>query len=169
MDNLTLEKSHRPVIAFFLRDQKDLVVYVLTLDLIQNALWLFIVCPWEVGPYVCSGNGKIESQCSQGKEDTKLDWNVYTYQAEIAEKILTTSFGQKCLFSGNHIYFPKVGVTASNLVAGKEKMGSWGGGSKLFQIDLTLLDVRLVIGVSIDIFLVFFFMCFFKIMPRGWM
>ena len=56
---------------------------------------------------------------------------------------------------------PKVGVTASNLAPRKEKMGSWGV-SKLFQINLTFLDVRLVIGVSIDIFLVFlFFVCVF--------
>ena len=35
------------------------------------------------------------------------------------------------------------------------------GVSKLFQIDLALLDVRLVIGVSINIFWFFFFLCIF--------
>ena len=46
----------------------------------------------------------------------------------------------------------QVGVTASKLVPRKEKLGSYGV-SKLFQINSTFLDVRLVIGVSIDIFL----------------
>ena len=35
------------------------------------------------------------------------------------------------------------------------------GVSKLFQINLTFLDVRLVISVSIDIFLVFLLFLFF--------
>ena len=47
-------------------------------------------------------------------------------------------------------------MTASKLVPRKEKVGSWGV-SELFQINLTFLDVRLVIGVSMDIFLVFLF------------
>ena len=54
---------------------------------------------------------------------------------------------------------PKVGVTASKLVPRKEKMVL--GVSKLFQINLVLLDIRLVISVSIDTFLVFLFLCFF--------
>ena len=49
-------------------------------------------------------------------------------------------------------------MTASKLVPRKEKLGSYGL-SKLFQISSTFLDVRLVIGVSIDIFLLF--CCFF--------
>ena len=64
---------------------KDLVLYVLTSDLIENAPWLFLVCLWKVGPYVCSGNAEIEPQCSQGKEDTKLGWNMYT--PTISDKI----------------------------------------------------------------------------------
>ena len=47
-------------------------------------------------------------------------------------------------------------MTASKLVPRKEKLGSYGA-SKLFQINSTFLDVRLVIGVSIDIFLAFLF------------
>ena len=47
----------------------------------------------------------------------------------------------------------KIGVTASKLVL--EKKG-WGPRvSKLSQINLMFPDVRMVIGVSIDIFLVF--------------
>ena len=45
-------------------------------------------------------------------------------------------------------------MTASELVPRKEKLGSYGV-SKLFQINSTFLDVRLFIGVSIDIFLLF--------------
>ena len=37
LEDLTLEKSYYPVIAF-LRDLENLVLYVLTLDLIENAL-----------------------------------------------------------------------------------------------------------------------------------
>ena len=37
LEDLTLEKSQYSVIAF-LHDQKNLVIYVLTLDLIENAL-----------------------------------------------------------------------------------------------------------------------------------
>ena len=60
---------------------------------------------------------------------------------------------------------PKVDVTANKLVPRIEKWSP--RGSKLFQINLTFLDVRLVISVSIAIFLVFlffyvFFVCFFK-------
>ena len=51
-------------------------------------------------------------------------------------------------------------MTASKLVPRKEKMGS-----KLFQINLTFLDVRLVIGVSMDTFLVF--LGFLIILLRG--
>ena len=47
------------------------MLYVLTPDLIENALLLFYVCPWKVGPYVCLGNAEKKSQCSQEKEDTK--------------------------------------------------------------------------------------------------
>ena len=48
-------------------------------------------------------------------------------------------------------------MTASKLVPRKDGVL---GVSKLFQINLTFSDVRLVIGVSIDIFLVFlFFLC----------
>ena len=53
---------------------------------------------------------------------------------------------------------PKVGVTASKLVPRKRKDGVLGV-SKLFQINLTFLNVRLAIGVSIDIFLFFLFCC----------
>ena len=56
---------------------------------------------------------------------------------------------------------PKVGVTASILVPRKDKIPGILGVSKLFQINLTFLDVRLVISVSIDIFLFFFFYVFF--------
>ena len=52
-------------------------------------------------------------------------------------------------------------MTASKVVPRKEKMGSLGIISKLFQIDLAFLDVRLVIGVSIDIFLVYFLNAYF--------
>ena len=38
---------------------------------------------------------------------------------------------------------------------------------KLFQINLTFLDVRLVIGASIDIFLAFSFLCFFFYIVTG--
>ena len=69
-------------------------------------------------------------------------------------------FSIKMFVCCNHIYFPNVGVTASKLVPRKEKLGSYGA-SKLFQINSTFLDVRLVIGVSIDIFLAFLFFCFF--------
>ena len=41
LDNLTLKKAYRPVLGF-LSDQKDLVLHVLTLDLIENVLWLFL-------------------------------------------------------------------------------------------------------------------------------
>ena len=43
------------------------------------------------------------------------------------------------------------------------------GVSELFQLHLTFLDVRLVIGVSIDIFLVFlfFFVIFLNIIVTG--
>ena len=51
-------------------------------------------------------------------------------------------------------------MTASKLVPRKEKNGVLGV-SRLFQIDLAFLDVRLVIGVSINIFLVFPFFVFF--------
>ena len=54
---------------------------------------------------------------------------------------------------------PKVGVTASKPEPRKEMMGL--GVSKLSQIDLGFLDVRLVIGVSVNIFLFFLFKCFF--------
>ena len=47
---------------------------------------------------------------------------------------------------------PKVAVTAIKLFPRKEKMGP--RVSKLFQIDLAFLDVRLVIDVSINIVLV---------------
>ena len=47
------------------------------------------------GDYVCLGKVEIESQCSWGKEDTKLSWNVYTLKAESTEKILATSFREK--------------------------------------------------------------------------
>ena len=53
---------------------------------------------------------------------------------------------------------PKVGVTASKLVTRKEGIL---GVSKLFQINLTFLDVRLVISVSKDKFLVSLFFMFF--------
>ena len=49
------------------------MLYVLTLDLIENAMQLFFVCPWKVGPQVCLGNAQIDSKCSQGKEDSKLN------------------------------------------------------------------------------------------------
>ena len=75
--------------------RKILVLYVPTLDLIENALELVFVCSWKVGPYVCLGNAEMESQCSQGKEDTKLSRNVYTSKAEIAMKILTASLEKK--------------------------------------------------------------------------
>ena len=84
------------------------VLYVLTLDLIENALCgYFYVYPWKTGPYVCLGNAEIELQCSQGKEDTKLDWNVYTskpksprkYQPRVLDKnvclVAITSTSQK--------------------------------------------------------------------------
>ena len=54
---------------------------------------------------------------------------------------------------------PKVGVTASKLVPRKEKNGI-PGVSNLFQINLTFLDARLVISVSMDIFSVFLFFYF---------
>ena len=38
----------------------------------------FLYADGKIGPYVCLGNAEIGLQCSQGKEDTKLDWNVYT-------------------------------------------------------------------------------------------
>ena len=55
-------------------------------------------------------------------------------------------------------------MTASKLVPIKEKLGSYGV-SKLVQINSTFPDVRLVIGVSIDIFLAF--LGFFKILLCG--
>ena len=36
------------------------MLFVLTLDLIENALLLFCVCPWKVGPKVYLGNAEIE-------------------------------------------------------------------------------------------------------------
>ena len=50
-------------------------------------------------------------------------------------------------------------MTASKLVPRKEKYWVLGV-SKLFQINLKFLIVRLVIGVSIDIFLAFLFLFF---------
>ena len=57
-------------------------------------------------------------------------------------------------------------MIASKLVSRKEKDGVLEV-SKLFQINLTFLDVRLVIGVSIDIFLVFLFLFFFCNIGKG--
>ena len=45
-------------------------------------------------------------------------------------------------------------MTASKLVPRKDMVL---GVSKLFQIDLAFLDVRLVVGVNMNIFLVFLF------------
>ena len=49
------------------------MLYVLTLDLIENALLLFYVCPCKVGPSACLGNAEIWFQYNQEKENTKLN------------------------------------------------------------------------------------------------
>ena len=59
---LLLKEAHhirrvnlRKIILFchnFFACLEDYVLFVLTLDLIENALVLFYVCPWDVGPYV---------------------------------------------------------------------------------------------------------------------
>ena len=81
---------------------------------------------------------------------------MYTSKAEIAEKILTASFREKFLFSCNHISFSKSRCDCKYTGLLKRKDGALGV-SKLSQIDLAFPNIRLVIGVSINIFLVFLF------------
>ena len=73
---------------------------------------------------------------------------MYTSEAKI-EKILSTSFGEKCLFSWNRICFPKSNRSLET------------GVSKLFQIDLAFLDVRLVIAINIFILVFLSLVIFF--------
>ena len=51
------------------------MLFILTLDLIENSLLLFYVCPWKVGPYVYLGSAEIELQNDTvyGSEGTKLN------------------------------------------------------------------------------------------------
>ena len=83
----------------------------------------FYVCPWKSAPYVCLGNTEIELQGSQEKEDTKLNWNVYTSKPKSPRKSPQVLDKNVCLVAITSIS-SKVGVTASKLVPRKEKMGS---------------------------------------------
>ena len=84
----------------------------------------YFECPWKIGSHVCLGNAEKESQCSQGKEDTKLNWNVYISKAENAEKIVTTSLEKYVGFVAITFASPEVSVTASKQVHRREKMGT---------------------------------------------
>ena len=106
--------------------------------------------------------------CSGVKERKTLSLNeICTYLSRNRRESINHEFWMKmfCLVAITST-FPKAGMTASKLVPRKDGV-PWV--SKLFQINLTFLDVSLVISVSKDIFLVFsffyvfFLFCFFLI------
>ena len=90
---------------------ENFVLFVLTLDLIENILFQFLYMgmeSWTLVFIYAMSKQSYKIFLPEGVESTKINRNVYTSKDENAEQNrITTSFGETYLFSCDHIYFSK--------------------------------------------------------------